>query len=47
MALVLARDGDPVAFTDSHGTWLQWLPEPVSTRVPPAAEAAGGTRVHT
>jgi hypothetical protein len=33
MALVLARDGDPIAFTDSHGTWLQWLPEPVSTRV--------------
>jgi hypothetical protein len=24
---VLARDGHtPLAFTDSHGTWLQWLP---------------------
>jgi hypothetical protein len=24
---VLARDGrTPIAFTDSHGTWLQWLP---------------------
>jgi hypothetical protein len=22
---VLARDGDPIAFGDSHGTWLQWL----------------------
>jgi hypothetical protein len=23
---VLARDGHALAFTDSHGTWLQWLP---------------------
>ena len=24
---VLARDGQtPLAFTDPHGTWLQWLP---------------------
>jgi hypothetical protein len=23
---VLARDGHAIAFTDSHGTWLQWLP---------------------
>lgn len=23
---VLARDGLPVAHTDSHGTWLRWLP---------------------
>jgi hypothetical protein len=23
---VLARDGHPVAFTDSHGRWLRWLP---------------------
>jgi hypothetical protein len=22
---VLARDGHPIAYTDSHGTWLQWL----------------------
>jgi hypothetical protein len=22
---VLARDGHPIAFTDSHGTWLRWL----------------------
>jgi hypothetical protein len=22
---VLARDGHPIARTDSHGTWLQWL----------------------
>ena len=22
---VLARDGRPIAFTDSHGTWLEWL----------------------
>jgi hypothetical protein len=22
---VLARDGQPVAFADSHGTWLSWL----------------------
>jgi hypothetical protein len=26
---VLARDGrTPLAFTDSHGTWLQWFPAP-------------------
>jgi hypothetical protein len=25
---VLARNGDTVlALTDSHGTWLQWLPD--------------------
>jgi hypothetical protein len=23
---VLARDGHPIARTDSHGTWLEWLP---------------------
>jgi hypothetical protein len=23
---VLARDGRPIALTDSHGTWLEWLP---------------------
>jgi hypothetical protein len=22
---VLARDGDPVAFCDPHGRWIQWL----------------------
>jgi hypothetical protein len=26
---VLARDGDVIAFADSHGAWLQWLPAPV------------------
>jgi hypothetical protein len=25
---VLARDGQPIACTDSHGTWLQWRPRP-------------------
>ena len=25
---VLARDGQAVAVTDGHGTWLQWLPGP-------------------
>jgi hypothetical protein len=23
---VVARDGHPIALTDSHGTWLEWLP---------------------
>jgi hypothetical protein len=23
---VLARDGDVIALTESHGTWLRWLP---------------------
>jgi hypothetical protein len=23
---VLARDGEPIAFSDSHGTWVRWLP---------------------
>ena len=23
---VLARDGRPIAYADSHGTWLRWLP---------------------
>ena len=27
VSFVLARDGQtPIAFTDPHGTWLQWLP---------------------
>jgi hypothetical protein len=27
LPFVLARDGrSPVAFTDPHGTWVQWLP---------------------
>ena len=25
-ACVLARDGQVIAFTESHGTWLRWLP---------------------
>jgi hypothetical protein len=25
-AHVLARDGRPIAYADSHGTWLRWLP---------------------
>jgi hypothetical protein len=25
LVCVLARDGHPVAFTDSHGSWLHWL----------------------
>jgi hypothetical protein len=28
LALVLARDGHAVALTESHGTWLEWLPVP-------------------
>jgi len=28
----LARDGDTIlALTDSHGTWLQWLPAKART----------------
>ena len=23
---VLARDGDVIALTESHGTWVRWLP---------------------
>jgi hypothetical protein len=34
---VLARDGRPLALTDSHGTWLHWLPGPGSRDPGPAA----------
>jgi hypothetical protein len=29
---VLARDGQPLARADSHGTWLDWLPGPSERR---------------
>jgi hypothetical protein len=32
---VLARDGHALAFADSHGTWLQWLPALPRHGVPP------------
>jgi hypothetical protein len=47
---VIARDGRAVAFADSHGTWLQWLPptDSASWSAPGtpagAAESGSGTR---
>jgi hypothetical protein len=39
---ILVRDGtEPVAVTDSHGTWLEWLGERKTTR--PAGPPGAGS----